>query len=317
MNILSRPEATPGAQHVSHLSSTMHHKLTMLELPIKLRLRVYEYVFQRTPSEGFVSLHLGKHASSNFGVLLTCHQIYEEALPIYRASTITSLWPQCQHDAASLSYIALKKSTVYQSWKVSPHGLRVQHNSSSIRHLAMLTTLTREVKAVCNHFFSSASIQSNKLRITDLYIRLCICGALRWLHEAPQNLQSFCLALEELAARLPSLQRVHIMYCGQQWPVWIQALGDVRLPELIVSHHQSMLDSSWTVRQYLHQSDSVGNHGHSSLSFNMTSKVGASNLETLPFERRRSVTVNYYDSWTILRERCVRNKPAQETGQFP
>jgi hypothetical protein len=289
-----------------------------LQLPVELRMRIYKHVFSQAPVERLRLLHYSSQASSVGGLILTCRQTRKEARQLYCQDAVVSLWPHCRQDAA------LNKNPIPQSWRQSRDCIALIQNPSSVQQLALLITLSRESKTICENFIEAEVLSNAHSQVKDLYIRLCICGALRWLHETPINVTSFCMALEAFADKFSTLKRIHVLYCGQQWPVWIQALGDVPFPEIALAKHEARMSSggNWSIRRASAEKRTLPDQGQPTTGLDIEDSEDVCRLRTemtwnhaaqqAPW-KERSVDINYYDSWTVLNERCVRNRPPQQS----
>ncbi|KIW08354.1 uncharacterized protein PV09_01270 [Verruconis gallopava] len=314
-----------------------------LQLPQEIRMRIYQHAFSRTAVEQFKALHFGPQTNSASGLMLTCRQIYTEAAELYVEDTVVSLWPQSRHDALPYNSSDFKTKPFLKAWMMSRHGIAVKEHPETLRQLELHFTLTRDTRAFCEKFFESKLLRNHHSKIKHIYLRICICGALQWLHESPENVMSFCLALEAFAHAFPALERIHILYCGQQWPVWIQALGNVPFPEIAFARHEVRMFSgaNWSIRradarkrtwcptvsrdpsqvqppagvEALQSEDECA--FSAVMTWNHTAAHPGERTELVPW-KERSISVDYYDSWTVLKDRCVRNKPHQpKSGSEP
>jgi hypothetical protein len=271
--------------------------------------------------------------------MLVCRQIRHETRKLYYADTVVSLWPYCPQDALPYDNALSKQRPMLLSWRKSRNGILLERNPSSIHQLDLLITLSRETRTICEHFIEAGIVRNAKLKVKDVYIRVCICGALKWLHETPAHVMSFCLALEAFAHNYPTLERVHVLYCGQQWPKWIGATGNVPFPEMVLSRHEVRMFSgaNWDIRKVGEKKRSWGptvgrDSGQvqpsapvveveasanmcelkTTMSWNYTQAHPGQSTQQVPW-KERSVHVDYYNSWTVLEERCVRNRPPRQS----
>lgn len=307
-----RPE--PQAVLGNALATDINSGSAFLQLPAELRICIYEHAFSRSPVEIIQALHYDSPVTPASGLLLTCHQTRKEAWKLYHQDTIVSLWPQC-HDNATLH-----QKSILEQWLPSRSGNTLVRHPGNVQQLALLISLKRETRTMCQNFIETEILRNARLQIKDLYIRVCICGALKWLCEHPSDVASFCAALNTFATHFSTLERIHVLYCGQQWPVWIQALGDVPFPEIAFAGQEARSAAVW---ERLPTQVKPGKDVHAensedicvlrtSMTWNQAAAPPRSGqIKQQPPWKGRSVEINYYDSWMVLKERCVRNKPPQ------
>ena len=297
-------------------------KSSFLALPVDIRLQIYQYAFNRSPVEHFESLHFGPGRNSSSALALVSKQIHSEVRDLYDANAIIELWTPHRGNANDEA-----RKLLMRAWKGSPSDLRLRYRPETIKLLAIRINSIRDADLVSKQFIESKYLRDSRFKPTDLYIRVCICGALRILHERPENVLSFCRALEVWAQEMHSLERIHVLYCGQQWPVWIQALGDVPFPDIVVKQHEAAPDDGWKL-EIANARDGQEEEGHDTVEQELhddgcrlrTRLTSKPTLHMKAFDKpttQRTITVDYFDSWTTLKERCVLNKPPRQGQPYP
>lgn len=316
-------------------------KPSFFKLNSEQRMKIYEYAFMRTPVEQFQALHYGPRANSASGLVLTCKLIRQEVKELYHKDSTISLW---SHFFRTNPKILLPTSPIVTSWHKSREGRILKKHPEEVRQLGMLLMLTRDPATLCQDYLEADILRSPRLQITDLYIRVCICTSLSWLYNSPSSIMAFCIALELFAAHFPTLQRIHIMYCGQTWPTWIESpTHDVPFPDIVLASHTVRMFSggNWSIHRVTGKEPSrsaamgrdpaqiqprpdqeviAADADECSLRTVMT--WNHSQVEVHPGKsmiavpwKERSVEVNYYDSREIIDGSCVRDKPAQSQGK--
>lgn len=191
----------------------------------------------------------------------------------------------------------------------------------------MLLSLRSEPGTMCDQYVYSNVLSNSGLDVKEMYVRICICGALKWLCESPKNIRAFCETLEGFAEHFGGLEKVNVLYCGQQWPTWIQAVGHVPFGQIVLAGHERRMASGgeWSVKEIGtkevaqdpfedqsfasdHATNAMKTKGDDDicrLRTTLTSKEASG--------KDRLVKVDYFDSWTVLDEKCVRDKPRQMT----
>jgi hypothetical protein len=310
----------------------------LLQLPTEVRFSIYKHAFSRSPIEHLKALHFGPSANSASGLMLACRQTRNEARGLYHQDAVISLWPHWPQDALPFDSAKSNYKPMLLSWRKSRNGIAIEQNPDRIHQLSLLFTLTRATRTTCENFIETDLLRNAKLKIKDIHLRICICGALKWLHETPLNIMSFCMALETFAYNFPTLERIHILYCGLRWPTWIGAEGDVPFPQTALSVHEMRMFSgaNWSInrvggkkrswgpsvgRDPTQVQPTAGLDQDSSedpcklrtvMSWNHTQAHPGQVTQQVPW-KERSVSIDYYDSWSVLGERCVRNKPSQQS----
>lgn len=214
----------------------------------------------------------------------------------------------------------------------------LERNHAKIQQLALLINLNGGAQSTCENFIEADILRNVKPGVKELYLRVCICGALRWLRETPQYIMSFCIALETFAYNLPNLKRIHILYCGQQWPKWLGASGDVPFPDIVLQRHEvrEFSGANWSNRKVGVKKQSWGptigrglaqlqppsgveeesyddmRRRRTIMTWNHSQAHPGQTMQQVPWHER-AVQIDYYDSSTLHGESCVRNKPAGES----
>jgi hypothetical protein len=333
---------------------TVHAESRFMQLSPELRLEIYKHAFTRSPTEHFKALHYGPQASSASGLLFTCRQVREEAKAFLHADTVINLWPHVLNEKQQDAFMA-STPPILAAWRKSPPGRLLKHSPDQVSRLGLLLNLTKETKSMAQDYVDVELLQNPTLKVTDLYLRVCICGSILWLHDNPFNIMGFCIALETFAHGMPSLERIHVMYCGQQWPVWLEASKDnVPFPDIVFARHTVRMYSggNWSVKR----TDEKANSWSPTVSRDSSQvqptprkpsdiavsdiseeaeveKVDKCKLQTVmtwnhaqahPGEsatkvpwNERSVEVDYYDSRTVISGTCVKDKPSKTRSEFP
>jgi hypothetical protein len=334
--MFKRPGKDKGVENFDAMN--VNSSSSFLQLPAELRINVYRQVLSRTPGEHFEALHYGPRANSGSALMLTCRQIRNEARGLYYADVVVSLWPYYPHDAMSCDVARSDRRPMLLSWQKSHNGIALEQKPCKIQRLALLISLTPETNTICENFIETDILRNPQLRIKDLYIRICICGALKWLHETPANVISFCMALETFAYNFPTLERINVLYCGQQWPAWTNSKGDIPFPDIALSRHEVRMFSgdNWSIKKVgtkkrswgptvgrdpaqvqlsagLENEENVDTcRLRTMMTWNHVQAHPGQKMQQVPW-KERSVNISYYDSWTVLKERCIRNEPSQQS----
>lgn len=315
-----------------------------LQYSPELRMKIYEQAFTRTPIEHFNALHQGPQANSASALMLACHQTHDEAKDLHYKDAVTNLWPHVYKDNHPQGFLSAPPPII-ASWRKSRHGKLLKHHPGRVKQLALLHNLTRESQSISTDYIESDILKSSHLKPTDLYLRVCICGSVQWLHNKPFDIMPFCIALEQWAQHFPSLKRIHILYCGQTWPMWLEKSGDdVPFPDIALARHTVRMfsGSNWSVKRVDARTKSWGPNVERDssqvqpaprkrsdvegseeedveevidecklrtvMSWNHAQAHPGESATQVPYGKR-DVEVNYYDSRTVLGEKCVRDKP--------
>jgi hypothetical protein len=285
----------------------------LLRLPKKVRMRIYTFAFTRTTVERLQELQLGSHLNDASGLLLTCHLIYTEVNDFAKADSVISLWPWFSHEAMSYDAKTLQKNPIMKEWQQSRHSIALKHRPQNIRHLAWQILLVRNASKVCEHLVKSPIFAAGTIYPTDLYVRVCICDALAWLGENPSQTTSFCAALESVAIAFPTLKCINVYFCGRTWPAWLARSGqEIDFAGIIYDRHQTLTSSGspWSV--YRRSPELMSDDDMCRLSTEMSWNTIPKDDQTQAIPRHeRVVRIDYYDSWRVCKERCVRNKPSR------
>jgi len=324
--------------HIDH--SLAIQASSFIRLSPELRLLIYQYAFTRTPTEHFQARHHGPQANSASGLMLACRQIRCEVEEFYYKDAVVNLWPHLFKDGQDRGRTSASIPPVMNAWRNSRHGLQLKHHPEQVRRLSLLLNLTREENAMCHDYVDNQILKNPLLKPTDLYLQVCICRSLQWLHDNPFSTMAFCIALEVFANHFPTLQRIHILYCGQRWPKWLNSdESDVPFPDFVLARHTVRMFSgaNWNVQRvnertrswapttqrhpaHLQPPAQMSVVEESStdeaeacklrtlMTWNYTNVHPGDNVMQVPWKERR-VDIDYYDSRTVLGVECVHDKP--------
>ena len=295
------------------LTGIIQNVAGLLSLPAPVRLRIFEYAFTRTASERLIALHYGPGSNSAYGLMLSCKSIRRQVQPLYEADSIATLWTPHRGNSDDPT-----RQQLVRTWKGSRSYHRLKHSTQTVKHVSIRFHSIRDADLVSKQFIASKYLQRADFKPSELYIRVCICGALRILHENPACVASFCRALEMWAQSFSSLERIHVLYCGQQWPVWIQSLGDVPFPDIVFAQQHGQTEATSNLESKGVKSVTVcGEVGDKESDVDSTTATRTPRfsmlLDTELSVASGPVQVHYYDSWTLLQERCVMSKPPKES----
>lgn len=339
LSLFRTPKKEESVHHVTN------SECPFLRLSPELRLMIYEHAFARTPTEHFETLHHGPSANSASGLMLVCRQIRSEAQEYYNKDSLINLWPHFFRDGQHIDEFA-SVPPVVNEWRKSRHGRILRHHPERVHQLGLLINLTREENSMAHDYVDSSILKHPQLQPKDLYIRVCICMSLQWLHDTPFGIMSFCIALEVFANHFPTLERIHIMYCGQHWPKWLETNeDDVHFPEIVLARHTVRMFSgaNWSIQRMNERTKSWApttqrDPAHlqpppkmsvvegsdlqeqescklrTMMTWNYSSQAHpGDNVMKAPW-KERNVEINYYDSRAVLGVQCVRDKPPQPQG---
>jgi hypothetical protein len=285
-----------------------------LNLPGEVRNAIYEYAFTRSTEEILQSLQFGPPTNDSSGLILTCRQTNYECYNLARRAAITVFPAPSLKDQSGFSHSVLPK----QFFKTGRLCAEVRPNHNTIKRLALQTTLFRQPPNYLDDLLHGAPLTGEMWAPEEFYLQVCICNAIHWLHDHPDFIMPFCIAIERLAMAYHTLKRIVIYYCGRDWPSWVQNSGEINFPEIVYNRHliRGYSGANWNLRAV--ETPLEGDcKKRCELSYNyFQAHPGEQKMDPPPVLHRQ-IIIDYYDSLSVSEEGCVGTRPVRhKTGRF-
>jgi hypothetical protein len=311
----SRRGPSSGARNGSAISAAPaensdHSLPPFLNLPGEIRNTIYEYAFARSTEEILQSLQYGPRTNDASGLLLTCRQTYHESCNLARAAVITVFPSPGVKDQSGFSHSVLPKpwrQTVHRSGKL--HG-EVRLDRTTIKRIALQTTLFKHPRNSLEDLLHGAPLTGDLWAPEEFYLQVCLCNAIHWLHDHPDFIMPFCIAIERLAMAYRTLSRIVIYYCGTEWPIWVQNSGEINFPEIVHNRHliRGYSGANWNLRA-VDKPLEENCKKRCELSWNyFQAHPGEQQAESPPI-LHHEIIIDYYDSFSVCGENCVLKRP--------
>jgi hypothetical protein len=285
-----------------------------LNLPGEIRNTIYEHAFTRSTEEILQLLQFGPPTNDASGLLLTCRQTNYECCNLARSAAITVFPTPGVKDQSGFSHSVLPR----QFSKGGRLCAEIRPTKHTIKRLALQTTLFRHPRNSIDDLLHGAPLTGDTWAPEEFYLQVCICNAIHWLHDHPDFIMPFCIAIERLAMAYHTLKRIVIYYCGRDWPSWVQNSGEINFPEIVYKRHliRGYSGANWNLK-------AVGMplEGNCKKRCELSSNY----FQAHPGEQRmdpppvlhQEIIIDYYDSFSVSGEGCVGTRPVRvKTGGF-
>jgi hypothetical protein len=286
-----------------------------LNLPGEVRNTIYEYAFTCSTEEILQSLQYGPPTNDASGLLLTCRQTYHESCNLARGAAITVFPSPGVKDQSGFSHSVLPRPWRQTGHKSGRFPGEFRPNRTAIKRIALQTTLFRHPRNSLEDLLHGAPLTGGLWAPEEFYLQVCLCNAIHWLHDHPDFIMPFCIAIERLAMAYRTLRRIVIYYCGREWPAWVQNSGEINFPDIVHNRHliRGYSGANWNLRAVEKPLEGTCKK-RCELSWNyFQAHPGQQQMESPPI-LHHEITIDYYDSFSVSGESCVTKRPLREEG---
>jgi hypothetical protein len=286
----------------------------LLALPGEVRNLIYQFAFNRSTEEILQYLQFGPPTNDVSGLLLTCRQTRRETLQLAHDTAVAVFPLPPTKDQSGFSYSVLPRPWK-SACKATPEHLP---DKATIKRLALQTTLFKHPRNNLEDLLHGAPLTGTAYVPEVFFLQICLCNAIHWLHDHPDFIMPFCIAIERLAMAYRTLRRIVIYYCGREWPSWVHKSGEIDFPNIVHSWHliRGYSGANWNLRAI--EKPLEGNcRKRCELSWNYFQAHPGQAVDPNPV-LHHEITIDYYESFSVSGASCVGMRPVQKTeeGEF-
>ncbi|KAF2429180.1 hypothetical protein EJ08DRAFT_650606 [Tothia fuscella] len=277
----------------------------LLNLPGEVRNLIYSYAFQRYTEEILQFLQFGPPTNDASGLLLTCRQTRMECQQLAHDAAVTVFPASVTRDQSGFSHSVLPRPW-RQTWKNAPE---CRLDKTAVKSLALQTTLFRHPNSL-EDLLHGCPLTGTTYTPEVFFLQVCLCNAIHWLHDHPDFVMPFCIAIERLAMAHRTLKRIVIYYCGKEWPSWVHKSGEIDFPNIVYGRHliRGYSGANWNLRAI--DKPLEGNcRKRCELSWNYFQAHPGESADPNPV-LHHDITIDYYDSFSVSGVGCVGVRPA-------